>query len=85
MEFQIEQLKKQIADRDERLKNLKGEAREIETNRKNGWGESQPQARRSIGMRRKRGRRRRCRKCVQGARLVGGRRGSRRSTRKRRW
>ena len=39
LEFQIEQLKKQIADRDERLKNLKEETREIEKNRKNECGE----------------------------------------------
>ena len=39
LDFQIEQVKKQIADRGERLKNLKEETREIEQNRKNECGE----------------------------------------------
>ena len=39
LELQIEQLKKPIAERDERLKNLKEETREIEKNRKNECGE----------------------------------------------
>ena len=85
LQFEIEQLKKKIAEKNKQISKFREETREIEKKRENECGEKP-----ATGHKRHRGenkqrkrRRRRRKKRAQDAGVVGGGQGSTRSTRKR--